>query len=783
VPVSGNGAGRRPRVLLVGRTRYRLPLPEWLAKKFDALDRQLDYRVLASAAPGADTLVDDRFRLVAVARPRALDGLLFYLRLPLLVRRQIVEFRPDAIVAESPYEAAPALLARATVRGARPRVVVEVHGDWRTATRMYGSPRRKALSPVADSISRIALRRGDAVRAVSPYTGGLVEDVRGIPVTAIFPTFTDLGAFTERPVQPLPERPVALFVGVLEHYKNIDGLTAAWRRAAERLPGAKLVLVGKGSRRDLVESLVADLPDQVEWIPELPPAGVAEQLDACTVFALPSRSEGLPRVLLEAFARGRGAIGGRAGGIPELVVDGETGLLVDPEDVDGLVEAFVRALGEPGLAERFGAAAHERYRTLHTTPAEYATRVRGLVDATLRDAGELPAGRRRVLLVGTRSYRSPQEAAADATLGALREEVDYCVLARASRDGRPKPSAVGPGSIHLVRRWPGPLDSFLFHLTLPFRVARLVRRFRPEVVIAENPYLGFLVLEALVFRRRSRPALVIEAHGDWRLATRVGGSRLRVLAAPVADWAARYALRRADALRALSPFTARLAEREAGVPPLDYFPAYIDLTAFAGPPAPLPPAPSALFVGALERSKNVGALTEAWPEIAARVPGATLTIVGRGALLDLVERLRDDYPGRVEHFAELPPAGVAERLDASTCLVVPSRSEGLGRVVLESFSRGRCVVATSVGGLADLVTNDVDGLLVPPSDRAALVEAVVRVLSDRGLAERLGAGARESSRRLEFSADEYASRVRTLVDRTLAGAGDDSIAQPRDRIV
>ena len=768
---AANGAGRRPRILIVGRTRYTLPLPGWLAKKFDALGRQLDYRVLAAADAGSP-LADEHFRLVAPTRPRALDGLLFYLTAPMRIRREIADFRPDVVVAESPYTAAPALLARATLRGPRPRVVVEVHGDWRTATRMYGSPRRRLLSPVADAISRLALRRGDAVRAVSPYTGSLVEDVRGIPVTATFPTYTDLTAFTDRPPVPLPRDPVALFVGVLERYKNIDGLVAAWRRVAPRLPNAKLVIVGKGSRTDLVEQLLAELPEQVEWIRELPPAEIARRLDESTIFVLPSRSEGLPRVLMEAFARGRGAIGGRAGGIPELVRDGETGFLVDPEDVDGLADALYRALSDRELCERFGRAAHQLYTSVHTTPPEYAARVRALVEASLRDAGAVPGEKPRVLVVSSEARRVPADGAVDPTLAALREEVDYCVLARSERGVAPRRMAVAPGSLQLVRRWPGPLDSLLFYAALPFRVARLVRRFRPAVVIAEDPYVGFFVLVALAFRRRERPSLVVEAEGDWRMATRHGGSRLRVLLAPFADRAARYALRRADALRALSPYAAELAEREAGVPTLEAFPAYIDLSAFTDrPPAPLPDVPTALFVGMLERSKDIAGLTSAWPRVVDRVPDARLVIVGRGALVDLVERLRDDYPDGVEHIEQLSPAGVAEQMDRSTCLVLPSRSEGLGRVIIESFARGRGVVATRVGGVPSLVDEGENGLLVESGDVDALADALADVLADQDLAERLAAGAQETAARLRWSPDDYAARVRTLVDRTLAAAG------------
>lgn len=764
----GADAGR-PRILMVGRMRYTLPLPDWLARKFDALERQLDLRVIASAERGSSA-TDERFRLLEPSRVGLLDGVLFYLRLPFHVRRHIIEFRPEAIIAESPYTAAPALVGRALARGSKPQIVIEVHGDWRTATRLYGAPSRRLLSPLADAVGRIALRRGDAVRALSSYTEGLVEDVRGIPVTASFEAYMDLSTFTAKPPAALPERPTALFVGMLEAYKNIDGLAEAWRRVVRELPEALLVLVGKGTRQDIVDQLLAELPENVVHIEELLPVGVSEQMDACTVLVLPSRSEGLGRVLIEAMARGRGIVASRVGGIPDVARDGREALLVAPADVEELSAALVRVLSDRPLAERLGRAAFARYQEWHTTPAEYAARVRSLVDASLREAGALPGERPRVLIVSA-APRTAAPERPDLALDALREEVDYCVLAPAERGASIRRVAVGPGTIQLVRRWPGFLDALFFYGLLPFRILRLVRRFRPGAVIAESPYLGFCVLLAMSMRRRDRPSIVVEAHRDWRTATRLGGSRLRFLFAPIADWAARYALRRADALRALSPFTAELAGREAGLPPVESFPAYIDLGAFTGrPPAPLPAQPTVLFVGMLERSKGITALADAWALVAEGLPEARLVLVGRGALRDVVDRLRDDYHGRVEHMEQLSPQGVAERMDGATCLVLPSRSEGLGRVILEAFTRGRCVVATRVGGIPDLVEDGVSGVLVESGDVRALADALTQVLSDEELAARLGAAAYDASRAFEWSPDDYATRVRSLVDRTLAEA-------------
>jgi glycosyltransferase involved in cell wall biosynthesis len=91
-------------------------------------------------------------------------------------------------------------------------------------------------------------------------------------------------------------------------------------------------------------------------------------------------------VIIESFARGRGVVASRVGGIPDIVRDGEDGILVDPAEFDELAEALVRVLSEPGLAERLGAAAKEHYRDWHSTPDEYASQVRSLVEKTLAGA-------------------------------------------------------------------------------------------------------------------------------------------------------------------------------------------------------------------------------------------------------------------------------------------------------------------------------------------------------------------------------------------------------------
>jgi glycosyltransferase involved in cell wall biosynthesis len=105
-------------------------------------------------------------------------------------------------------------------------------------------------------------------------------------------------------------------------------------------------------------------------------------------------------------------------------------------------------------------------------------------------------------------------------------------------------------------------------------------------------------------------------------------------------------------------------------------------------------------------------------------------------------------------------------LDEATVLVLPSRSEGMGRVIIEAFCRGRPVIGSRVGGIPDLVEDGANGLLVESGDTDALVEALERVLTDKELAERLAAGARGSTGMWTITPEEFAARLRALVERT-----------------
>jgi starch synthase len=160
-------------------------------------------------------------------------------------------------------------------------------------------------------------------------------------------------------------RPYVIFVGRITRQKGVPVLL---RAASGLVPEAQLVLLAGAA--DTPEQLaeVTELVDGLRatrsgvfWIPEmLPKPEVIQLLTHATVFAIPSVYEPLGIVNLEAMACGTAVVGSRTGGIPEVVADGETGLLVPPGEPAALADALNVLLRDPGRARAMGEAGRKR---------------------------------------------------------------------------------------------------------------------------------------------------------------------------------------------------------------------------------------------------------------------------------------------------------------------------------------------------------------------------------------------------------------------------------------
>jgi glycosyltransferase involved in cell wall biosynthesis len=275
---------------------------------------------------------------------------------------------------------------------------------------------------------------------------------------------------------------------------------------------------------------------------------------------------------------------------------------------------------------------------------------------------------------------------------------------------------------------PGPGDT----LDLPLLV-RLVRR--ADVVHAHASKAGFLTrLAAALTGHRSRTVFSPHAWSFWSAT----GGRRRFYAE----------LERASARWCRWIVAVSFAERDAGLrtgvgTPEQYrvIQNGIDLQRFDGAPEPVPGR--VLFVGRLAPQKRPDVAVRAFVEVLQRHPQARLDVAADGPLRDDVAELvatlgagnavrllgrRDDVPGL---------------LAQAQCTLLTSDYEGLPLAVLESMAAGVPAVATSVGGVPELVVDGITGLLVPPGDPHAAAAALDRLLADPLFARQLGETARE----------------------------------------
>jgi glycosyltransferase involved in cell wall biosynthesis len=242
-----------------------------------------------------------------------------------------------------------------------------------------------------------------------------------------------------------------------------------------------------------------------------------------------------------------------------------------------------------------------------------------------------------------------------------------------------------------------------------------------------------------------------------------------------------------EALAALTPHMDRLIVPSASIQAkviregrggaeFSVIPNGIDLSRFSTPAPPCSlrddfgiPCDAFLagVVARLEPEKGHAYLIDAWPRVLSRVPDAWLAIVGEGSEADALQ-------ARARGLEHIVFTGRRDDISAVTAdlsvAVLPSLREAQGISILEAMARCRPVVASAVGGIPEVITSGVDGLLVPPASPADLADAIVAVAQSPELADRLGRAGRATVVE-RFSIDAQVRRTEEVYDEELLRAG------------
>ncbi|HZF66957.1 MAG TPA: glycosyltransferase family 4 protein [Gemmatirosa sp.] len=259
----------------------------------------------------------------------------------------------------------------------------------RVVTTYHGSDLMEAAD--ADptlALARAMLARSDAVTVVSQALARCHDahfpERAGRATVIPNPVTRSVWSQVHRLAAEPPRRDIdILFIGTFFPYKGPDLFVRTFAHVAASAPDVRATMVSDGPMRVPLEAEVArlGLADRVRFEGHVARERIPEYLSRARLLMVSSRVEGLPLVITEAMACGTPVVGFRVGGVAEAVVDGETGLIVDPEDVEALAAAARRLLDDEPLRARFGAAA--RARAALFDPAAAAARYTDVYRALL----------------------------------------------------------------------------------------------------------------------------------------------------------------------------------------------------------------------------------------------------------------------------------------------------------------------------------------------------------------------------------------------------------------
>lgn len=250
-------------------------------------------------------------------------------------------------------------------------VVVRLHGS----VSYFCAEMGRRIPRSAFRLERASLRRAEAWCSVSRYTAERTQELFGLrtPADAILHNPVEVPDALPR----LPrDRHRILFSGTLTAKKGIVSLIAAWPRVQRECRQAELHIFGKDGRTDagkslrdaLWEQLPADVRPSVHFHGHVRREELLTALTTARGAIFPSYSEAFALAPMEAMAHGCPAISSRRGSGPELIADGQTGLLVDPDRTDEIASALLRILHDDALAQRLSEAGHQLVAREYSIP-------------------------------------------------------------------------------------------------------------------------------------------------------------------------------------------------------------------------------------------------------------------------------------------------------------------------------------------------------------------------------------------------------------------------------
>ncbi len=553
----------------------------------------------------------------------------------------------------------------------------------------------------------------------------------------IIPNIVDLDLFAFRARRHL--RPHMLCTRNLEPMYNVACTLRAFEIIQASYPDATLTLVGAGSQAESLRELVAVRGlRNVHFAGAVAPSDMWRYYANADIYIQTPEIDNMPTSVLEAFSSGCVVVSTAAGGVPTILEDGVHGSLVPCGDHAAAADRVLTLLAAPDLARQFTVQARqtcERYRW-STVRAQWLDLYRGLAS---RGAANISAS------WPSPSTQLPVKVAIVAP--SLRILGGQAVQAQRLIEAWTEDAEIRAHLVPINPLAPPPLDILeqvkfirtaitqILYWPLLFRALKSA----DIVHVFSASYWSFLLAPLpamLVARLLGKPLIVNYRSGE-------APDHLSRSAV------ARFALRRADCNVVPSTFLHDVFA-QFGIS-TEIIPDIVDLDQFAFRAREVF-QPRFLCTRNFEPLYNVSCTLRAFAIVQRSYPDATLTLVGSGSQRDALERLASTLKLRnVEFVGAVPPDDIWQYYaDCDIYLQTPD-IDNLPASVLEAFASGCVVISTNAGGMPTILTDGVDGYMVPLDDHVAAAERAIRVIEDPRTAQRLAVVARESCERYRWS--------------------------------
>ena len=380
----------------------------------------------------------------------------------------------------------------------------------------------------------------------------------------------------------------------------------------------------------------------------------------------------------------------------------------------------------------------------------------------------------KVCFLGTSRYNQPLDATTEKKFRAMKSLGDLFVIGFSSNLRWQK--FTEHAHFYVLPQLPLPILRYLeLFLLGQLLIFWLIVRQGIQVVVAQSPYEGFIAALPIKLAKwcGHKAALVVEVHGDFAASVFMYRRiRFSSLYGFVMKHVADYSIKQADLLRAISQSTSEQLRRWAPTKAIVQFPAWTDFETFlrSGANRGNEFSNAILFVGVLVPLKGIHHLINAFSLIAGPFPSVPLFIVGKDENKAYAEGLKIQVAklalnGRVHFIGPLAQSDLAERMSKASVVVLPSLSEGLGRVIIEAMATGTPAIGSRVGGIPELIEDEFNGFLVPPGDERALAAKLRWVLEHRDEARAMGERARAFAAQ-RFSTAQYLQGYRQIFEMT-----------------